>query len=246
MEGDLGMARVKGTEPKVAYIYKETYDGDGIPTGNGTWHPIAGLASTNVDYTWSGTHTFSGHQIIAQSGILVKEGINNFLNPAARDSAIPSPTDGLICFVRKDALGAFINDFQYYYNSAWVSLKQVTLDSATSYTDTAITNSKKTIDTNAQTGTSYTLALADAGKMITTSNSSSNTVTIPPNASVAFANGTRIDIVQLGSGQTTIAGGSGVTINSKGGKLKIYGQYSAATIIKLATNTWALIGDLAS
>jgi hypothetical protein len=97
---------------------------------------------------------------------------------------------------------------------------------------------------NAQTGTTYTLVLADAGKMVTMTNASANTLTVPPNADVAFPVNTRLDIIQYGAGNTTIAAGSGVTIYSSGSKLKLSGQYSGASLWKKATNTWVLIGDL--
>ena len=98
---------------------------------------------------------------------------------------------------------------------------------------------------NAQTGTTYTLVLTDAGKMVTMTNASANTLTVPPNADVAFPVNTRIDLLQYGAGQTTIAAGSGVTIYSSGAKLKTTGQYSGASLWKKATNIWVLIGDLA-
>jgi hypothetical protein len=98
---------------------------------------------------------------------------------------------------------------------------------------------------NAQTGTTYTLVAADAGKMVTLTNASAITLTIPTNASVAFPVNTRIDLLQYGAGQVTV-GGAGVTINSSGAKLKLTGQYSGASLWKKATDTWVLIGDLAS
>lgn len=106
--------------------------------------------------------------------------------------------------------------------------------------------SDKLIVENAQTGTSYTLVLTDADKLLTTSNASANTVTIPPNSSVAFSVGTQIVGMQLGAGQTSIVAGSGVTILSSGSKLKITGQYSGYTLIKQATNTWLLMGDISA
>ena len=96
---------------------------------------------------------------------------------------------------------------------------------------------------NAQTGASYTLALTDASKLVTMSNGSSNTLTIPPNSSVAFPVGTKVDIAQLGAGQTTVAAGAGVTVNATP-SLLLRAQYSAATCIKTATDTWLLVGDL--
>lgn len=97
---------------------------------------------------------------------------------------------------------------------------------------------------NAQTGTTYTLVLEDAFKTVTSSNGSAQTVTIPPNSSVAFAVGDRIDIIMLGAGATSVAGGSGVTVNGVvTGTGIISAQYSAVSCIKLATDTWVLMGN---
>lgn len=97
---------------------------------------------------------------------------------------------------------------------------------------------------NAQTGTSYTLVLTDAGKMVTCSNASAITLTVPPNSSVAFPTNTRIDLLQYGAGQVTVAAGAGVTIYSKGSALKMSAQYAGATLWKKATDTWVLVGDI--
>ena len=97
---------------------------------------------------------------------------------------------------------------------------------------------------NAQTGTTYTFVLADAGKLVTSSNGSAQTFTVPPNSSVAYAVGTQIIVQNIGSANCTLAQGSGVTINSKDSNKEIDGQYAAATLIKTATDAWSLIGAL--
>jgi len=99
---------------------------------------------------------------------------------------------------------------------------------------------------NAQTGTTYTLVLADAHKLVTQSNASGITTTIPPNADVAFEIGDQVNLLQLGAGQVTVAAGSGVTVNSEGSKLKLKGQYAIGTCIKVDTNTWVLVGNLSA
>jgi len=98
---------------------------------------------------------------------------------------------------------------------------------------------------NAQTGTSYTFVLADAGKLVTSSNGSAQTFTVPPNSSVAYDIGTQIMVQNIGSANCTLAQGSGVTLRSKDSAKAIDGQYSAATLIKTATDVWSLIGSLA-
>jgi hypothetical protein len=99
---------------------------------------------------------------------------------------------------------------------------------------------------NAQTGTSYTAVLGDDGDLITFDNGSAITFTVPPNSSVGFGIGTQINIMQLGAGQVTITAGAGVTLRSAGTKVKTNGQYSVATCVKIATDTWVLVGNLAA
>ena len=101
------------------------------------------------------------------------------------------------------------------------------------------------VTANRQTG-SYTLVLADASKIVEMNVGSANDLTVPPNSSVAFPVGTVIELFQYGAGQTTVVQGSGVTIRSSGGKLKLTGQYSAASLRKIATDEWQLTGDIAS
>jgi len=120
------------------------------------------------------------------------------------------------------------------------------LDGVTSAIQTQVdSKTPKLISLNAQTGTTYTLVLGDADKLVEMNNAAANTLTVPPNSSVAFSTGTQIIVVQKGAGTTTIAAGSGVTLLSKDSALGIGGQYGAATCIKIATDTWYVIGDLA-
>ena len=102
---------------------------------------------------------------------------------------------------------------------------------------------------NAQTGTTYTLVLTDnRNKLITANNSSAQTYTIPLNSSVAFPTGSVINIIQIGTGQVTIQGAGGVTVASTGAtatapKLRV--RYSAASLIKVGTDSWYVVGDIA-
>jgi hypothetical protein len=101
-----------------------------------------------------------------------------------------------------------------------------------------------TLATNAQIGTSYTLALSDRDKIVELNNGSPITLTVPTNATVAFPVGSSVTLLQTGAGQVTI-GGAGVTINGTPG-LKLRTQWASATLIKRATDTWVAIGDLAA
>jgi len=91
----------------------------------------------------------------------------------------------------------------------------------------------------------YTLVLADANvALVEMDKATANNLTIPPDSSVAFPIGAQVLMVQAGVGQTTLTPGSGVTILSAGGNLKTTSQYSGATLIKKAANTWYAFGDL--
>jgi hypothetical protein len=91
---------------------------------------------------------------------------------------------------------------------------------------------------------SYTLSnLNERDTIVEISKGSATTLTIPTNSSVAYPVGTTLDIIQTGSGQVTIAGAGGVTVNATPG-LKLRTQWSSATLLKRAENTWLVYGDL--
>ena len=97
---------------------------------------------------------------------------------------------------------------------------------------------------NEQTVTTYNLVLTDAHKTVIITNGSAIDLKIPTNSGIAFPIGTRIEIIQGGAGQITIVPSGGVTVNSSGGKTKLAAQYAVATILKVATDTWYLFGDI--
>ena len=112
-----------------------------------------------------------------------------------------------------------------------------------SATQTALDAKANSVVTINNKTANYTLVLGDAEKMVEMNVGSANTLTVPLNASVAYAVGTRLHVVQIGSGQTTITPTAGVTINGTPG-LKTRAQYSAVTLVKRAENTWIAFGDL--
>lgn len=97
---------------------------------------------------------------------------------------------------------------------------------------------------NPQTGTSYTLVLADLNKSIEADNASAIAVTVPTNATLALPVGFVTQVVQVGAGQVTV-GGSGITFRAAVG-LKTRTQHSPITLTKLATDTWRVSGDAAA
>ena len=101
-----------------------------------------------------------------------------------------------------------------------------------------------TLSFNAQTGTTYTLVASDVAKLVTTSNASAVTVTVPPSI---FTAGNQINVQSIGVGLTSFVAGAGVTITSTGATAaapNLRARYSAATIICTASNVFTIIGDL--
>ena len=124
----------------------------------------------------------------------------------------------------------------------------VTLTGTQTLTNKTLTDPVVTESVNAQTCTTYTAVLTDAKQMVTLSNASAITVTLPPNSSVAYAAGSKIDFIQKGAGQVTFAQGAGVTIRSTGSTAtapKLRAQYSAATAWYEGSDVWYIVGDIA-
>jgi hypothetical protein len=119
--------------------------------------------------------------------------------------------------------------------------------SKTSGTDLAFTwieQDDTTLSFNAQTGTTYTLVASDSAKLVTTSNASAVTVTIPPSV---FTTGNQINVQSIGVGLTSFTAGAGVTITSTGATAAaplLRARYSACTIICTGSNAFTVIGDI--
>ena len=145
---------------------------------------------------------------------LMSQVVAVFVDATARTAAIATPVEGQVTYLSGS------NTFQFYNGSAWVDLLPGT---------GSVSN--KTAN--------YTTASTDAGNTI---NSTGSAITVTVSNTLTAAQ--RIDFVQTGSGQITFVAGAGVTLSSKGGKLKTAGQYSAATVLCLASGSYILVGDL--
>lgn len=197
------------------------------------WQEIVGSGSQSTNYTWTGVHVFNSYPVTFNLAPISKHGINNFQNKAARTSAIATPEAGSISFIREESSGTEFNQFEFYGTNNGDAAKWRPL------TDAKLSGKSS----------NHTLALSDSGKtMLLTPSSTDLVVSIPTNASVAFNIGTRIEIIRVGSGTGNVVVGaisSGTTtVRSKDSNLKLSKAYSGATLIKIATDEWVLIGDL--
>jgi len=133
-----------------------------------------------------------------------------------------------------------------YSGSAWVPLIPALPSDAKQFLDGtgafSVPVPRSVAGINTQTA-SYTLVIGDAGYFVRMNSGSSNNLTVPANASVAFSIGTVVTVRQSGTGVTTIVADSGVTINSPS-SLVIARQNGTVQLVKVGTDTWDLIGDV--
>ena len=97
-----------------------------------------------------------------------------------------------------------------------------------------------------QTSTAYTFALSDLGRVVEGNNAGAITFTIPPVSQVPWPPGAWMRVYQQGAGQITIAGGSGVTLRSDGGKVKTTAQFAVIELRMRANDEWVITGDAAA
>ena len=100
------------------------------------------------------------------------------------------------------------------------------------------------VSINAQTGTAYTIGTADVGKLVTLGNAGGETITIPANATTAFAIGDQINFLNLATGTATFVAAGTAVIRSAGSKLKLADQYAVCTVLKIDTDAWVMVGNV--
>lgn len=209
------------TTGKIAYVYDSETD---------TFYAIGGNTNTAANYTWTGTQDFQNTVTFSDINAVVtaKAGVNNFLNPAARDAALTSPVRGTICLIRQDSSGSAVDEVQYYNGTIWVPVG-------------GMVELNKKAGSGSQT---HNLVLDNIGQTMTFDSTGTWTVSIPANSSVAFPIGSEIDFFRLNTGSVTFSASAGVTLLSKNDNKSIAARYSGVSLFKIDTNTWLLVGDL--
>ena len=194
--------------------------------GGTTGQVLAKNSNTDMDFTWSST-----------SGDI--EGVT-VTSPLTGGGTSGTVTVGILSGTTSNLGAVQLSDS----TSSTSTTLAATANAVKTTFDLANAALPKLLTFNAQTGTTYTLVAGDATKLVTTSNASAVTVTIPPSV---FSAGQQINVQSIGVGLTTFAAGSGVTITSTGASAAapvLRARYSAATVICTASNTFTVIGDL--
>jgi hypothetical protein len=99
------------TDGKPGFIYNAADD---------VWYELSGKTDTSGTFEWAGLQSYLS-AVTMLEGLVAKKGINNYLNPSARDASITSPTAGSICVIRQDGSGNTIHQLQIYNGSSWIA-----------------------------------------------------------------------------------------------------------------------------
>jgi hypothetical protein len=99
------------TDGKPGFIYNAADD---------VWYEISGKTDTSGTFEWAGLQSYLSAVTMLEA-LVAKKGINNYLNPSARDASITSPTAGSICVIRQDGSGNTIHQLQFYNGSSWIA-----------------------------------------------------------------------------------------------------------------------------
>jgi hypothetical protein len=196
-----------------------TFDNSGKPTymfqagatsTDGVWYAVGAKIDTAAGYEWAGAQTFL-NTVTTDATVNMLDGFNNYLNPAARDAAIPSPAHGTIAFVRQDAGGSPLNQIQYYNGTAWTAndgdISGVTAGAGLTGGGTAGTISLA-VDTTVVATTSNTLTMT--GKTLSAA-TLTGTLTA---ASTSGTAGQYLESTGTGVQWTTVSGYSAPTLGS--------------------------------
>jgi hypothetical protein len=210
-----------------------TFDNTGKPTymfqagatsTDGVWYAVGAKIDTASGYEWTGSQTFL-NTVTTDATVILRDGFNNFLNPAARDAALTSPVAGTLAFIRQDSGGSPLNQIQFYNGTAWVAndgdINGVTAGTGLSGGGTSGTVTLS-VDTTVVATTSNTLTMS--GKTLTTPTINGATVSGSFTSSATITGGTYSGATLTGtltaastsgvSGQFLQSTGSGVTWSS--------------------------------
>ena len=203
-----------------------------------------------------GRQVFTAGEVLTAAdvnGYLMDQAVMVFADATARTAAIAAPTEGMVTYLSDtDAL-------EYYDGSAFVGVSNPG-DITAVTAGTALTGGGTSgavtlnVDLDAVNTTAFitdattarTLTSTDAGNTILFTSASATTVTV--DASTDFPVGTRVDIIADGAGAVTVTADTatvaGAETSTTSGSFTIGGQYSAATLLCVATDSYRLIGNI--
>ena len=198
-----------------------TFDNSGKPTymfqagatsTDGVWYAVGAKVDTAAGYEWAGTQTFL-NTVTTDATVILRDGFNNFLNPAARDAALTAPVAGTLVFVRQDAGGSPLNQIQFYNGTAWVA-NDGDINGVTAGTGLSGGGTSGTVTVSLDTTSIYVVPSQSGqnGKYLTTDGTTSSWGTITGYSAPTLGSTT----VTSGATITTISGLTDIVLNGPG------------------------------
>jgi hypothetical protein len=219
-------------------VATKTYADDAVSTHNSDTTNVHGIVDTSLLATTADVAAVTAASL----------GLGNVDNTSDADKPVSTATVTAIATAKSEAIAevtAVIDGAPNALNT--LNELAAALGDDANFASTVTTSLAAKVDSYTpitQKTASYTLSTLDhRDDLIEMGSSSALTLTIPLNSSIAYPVGTSFDILQTGTGQVTIAGAAGVTVNATPG-LKLRTQWSSATLFKRAENTWVVYGDL--
>jgi hypothetical protein len=220
------------------------------------------LLIRTTDYTATDGTSITGLAALVVSDILEIITFTAFSLVTAIENTIIDAKGDLIVGTAADTVGRLAVGTDTYILSAnsaeatglqWIANDTGDIEGVVTGTDSGLSGGvtsgtatlRLKLEFDAETGTTYTLVAGNLNQLVTLNNASPITLTVPPSV---FSAGDVINIAQIGAGQVTLAEGAGVTITSTGATAdapELRAQYSAASIICTAADTFLVVGDIA-
>ena len=205
------------------------------------WSTVKSVLKTYFDTLYQGVMGDDDNYVTNAEKVIIgnTSNTNSGDETATSIGTLINGADGKTTPVDADYVGLMdSNDLNVLKKLSWANIK-ATLKT---YFDALYTPFGKVVGINDQTGTTYTLVLADAGKYVRCTNENPIAVTVPTNASVNYDIGTVITIEQGGAGVVTVAGDTDVTVNGYDSGLSTAGQYAVIQLLKTGSDEWTCIG----
>lgn len=92
------------------------------------------------------------------------------------------------------------------------------------------------------TATARTLVASDDGLVLRFTAATAVTVTVDTDANRGYVANQEVFLIQEGAGAVTVAAAGGVTVTGLDSDLTLAGQWAAATLVRVASNTWRFSG----
>ena len=171
----------------------------------------------------AGLKTFTAGEVLTAADVntfLAQQTVQVYATAAARTAAVPTPSEGMV---------SYLNDYnivEAYDGTNWHPIDSV-------------------LNVRTAATASFSIGATDAGDLlqVNATGSGTVTVTVPPDSTYDFPIGVQVNLLSVGTATVATAAGTGVTLNGTPG-LVLRAQYSSATLLKRAANTWVVIGDL--